>query len=183
MRHGAAVDHVDALGAQRGDEAVVLAPHARDVGQLARLPEPVATGVDQRLGGLDPAVGAHAVPLVAGAPHEHRAQRAHVVVAAPVRVPVAQQRRGLAEGRLGTRREEPEDLELGRPLVAHSDIGGVPPAGAMASIRSPGGCVSSHWRPRRRRTSDSSMSRSAAHAPMMSHCRMLITVLRAEFSH
>ena len=41
--------HVDALGAQRGDEAVVLGLHARDVGQLARLPEPVALGIDERL--------------------------------------------------------------------------------------------------------------------------------------
>ena len=41
-RHRAAVDHLDALGPQRGHEAVVVGLHARDVGQLARLPEPLA---------------------------------------------------------------------------------------------------------------------------------------------
>ena len=135
-RHRPAVDHLDALGAQCGHEAGVVRLHARHVGQLARLPEPVALGVDERASALVPAIGSHAVPLVARPAHEHGAQRAHVVVAAPVGVPVARQRAGLVEGRLGAGGEEALYLVLGRALLAHSNScgrGGPPPADGGAS--------------------------------------------------
>jgi hypothetical protein len=107
------LDHLDALGAQRVEQAAMLLGDKVEVGRVAILPVPEAVRVDEGAGIVAPGILANQAELASWAADEDGAQAADLIAGAPAAPPEALLLPGIGERRAVVAAEQGEVIAGG----------------------------------------------------------------------